>query len=87
MSRSVALPPRALGSAYVSAKRRGEQSVIDRFRCQGASKVLFPRRGHGLEAIVLNTSGGLTGGDRFSFECRVGDGALLTVTSQAAERG
>jgi len=87
VTRSAAQPPRAQGSAFVSAKRRDAHHVIDTFRCQGASKVLFPQGRPGLEAIVLNTSGGLTGGDRFSFDGAVGTEAWMTVTSQAAERG
>ncbi len=40
----------------------------------------------GNEAILINTGGGLAGGDRFVFDIAVGEGAALTVTSQAAER-
>ena len=38
------------------------------------------------EAILINTGGGLAGGDRFSFDITAEAGATLTVTSQAAER-
>ncbi|MEM8592808.1 MAG: urease accessory protein UreD [Pseudomonadota bacterium] len=37
------------------------------------------------EAVFLNTAGGLTGGDLFSFEGRVEGGALM-LTTQTAER-
>ena len=48
---------------------------------------MFPRsRGHGLEAVWINTAGGVTGGDRFLNEFNVGPGAALSLTSQAAER-
>lgn len=40
----------------------------------------------GLEAIVINTSGGLTGGDQLTLEAQAGPGSHLTLTTQAAER-
>ncbi|MBI2718435.1 MAG: urease accessory protein UreD [Rhizobiales bacterium] len=53
-------------------------------REEGAAKVRFPQAGG--EAILINTGGGLAGGDAFTFDIAVGDGASLTVTTQAAER-
>lgn len=54
---------------------------------EGAAKLRVPRReGPGLEAVLINTAGGLTGGDRLSWEVAVGAGAALTVTTQACER-
>ncbi|MDF1717817.1 MAG: urease accessory protein UreD, partial [Antarcticimicrobium sp.] len=48
---------------------------------------MFPRqRGAALEAILINTAGGITGGDRFSAALEVGANAHLAVTTQAAER-
>ena len=41
--------------------------------------------GH-LDAVFLNTAGGITGGDRFDYEIDVGANASLCLTSQAAER-
>lgn len=59
---------------------------IDRFRTSGATKVAFPRRNDAVEAIVLNTSGGLTGGDRFDATASAGPASRLILTTQAAER-
>lgn len=50
----------------------------------GAAKVRLPRGSH--EAILINTSGGLAGGDDFKIEAAAGPGARLSLTSQAAER-
>lgn len=36
--------------------------------------------------VLTNTSGGVTGGDRFRTEISVGDGASVSVSTQAAER-
>ncbi|HEX9464614.1 MAG TPA: urease accessory protein UreD [Alphaproteobacteria bacterium] len=51
-------------------------------------RVLFPRaeRGHPPTAVLLTTSGGLTGGDRLRIRLRAEAGAAATVTSQAAEK-
>ncbi|NGY03151.1 urease accessory protein UreD [Solimonas terrae] len=38
------------------------------------------------QAVLLTTSGGLTGGDRLRIEAEVGAGAQLTLTTQAAEK-
>ena len=57
---------------------------LRRLREAHAAKVRIPARSH--EAILINTGGGLAGGDRFSFDIIAEEGARLTVTSQAAER-
>jgi len=51
-------------------------------------RVLFPEGdpGEPLQAVLLTTSGGLTGGDRTSVEFNVGVGAHATLTTQAAEK-
>ena len=38
------------------------------------------------QVMLLNTGGGLAGGDDFAFEVKVNPGTTLTVASQAAER-
>ncbi len=50
-------------------------------------KALFPRAtGQALEAVLINTAGGVTGGDHFSNHFHARAGAALTLTSQTAER-
>jgi urease accessory protein len=39
-----------------------------------------------LEAVIVNTAGGIAGGDRFSLDVVVGAGARLVVTTAAAEK-
>lgn len=86
ISLEVAQPPRAIGTIELSTKTHNRQSRLDRFRTSGASKVAFPRSAGAVEAIVLNTSGGLTGGDRFTSNISAGEGSQLVLTTQAAER-
>ena len=78
--------PRAVGSARVSSKVAANGSTIDALRQSGALKLLFPRNPDRVESIVVNTAGGITGGDDFRIEAKAGDRSHLTLTTQAAER-
>ncbi|WP_371808253.1 urease accessory protein UreD [Ruegeria sp. HKCCA5491] len=87
MPKQDAMPPRAKGAIRLSAKQLGEKSVLDGFRQSGSFKCLFPRTdGNALDAVLLNTAGGITGGDAFRFSGHAGDGTTLTLTTQACER-
>lgn len=80
--------PRAIGAAALTvfADEVGQTRLKD-LRQLGSSKLVLPRGGeHGIEAIVVNTAGGITGGDDYKLNFCVEDSAALTVTTQAAER-
>ena len=55
---------------------------------QGSLRVRFPNiaPGGALDAVIINTAGGMTGGDRFDLDFDVGAGARLTVSTAAAEK-
>jgi urease accessory protein len=57
---------------------------VEVMREEGAAKCRMPRGSS--EAILINTSGGLAGGDRVRISATVRAGAKLTLTSQTAER-
>lgn len=48
--------------------------------------MVFPRCVSGLQAVTVNTAGGITGGDRFEYRFDAAADTQLTVTTQAAER-
>jgi urease accessory protein len=52
----------------------------------GAYRVRFPRTAIGTEAVLINTGGGMTGGDRARFEFDLAENAAAVITTQAAER-
>jgi urease accessory protein len=54
----------------------------------GSLRVRFPNGNSktALDAVIVNTGGGMTGGDRFDVDIKVGAGARLTVTTAAAEK-
>ncbi len=78
--------PRAFGQAFVSTKNRNGVSALDGLRQSGALKLMFPTRRDLTEATIVNTSGGVTGGDVFSIRATAGAGSHLILTTQAAER-
>lgn len=78
--------PRAIGFARVSSKRVNRRSGIDGLRQSGALKLLFPRSRDIVQATLINTAGGVTGGDHFEISACAGAKSQLTITTQAAER-
>lgn len=78
---------RARGAAEVSVALRAGRSRLTHLFQQGSARALTPRtHGAAPEAVIVNTAGGVTGGDRFRYAFAAGDGAALTVSTQAAER-
>ncbi len=60
---------------------------VRRLRQEGCARCLMPSPLGGAPlAVVVNTAGGLTGGDRFAVELSLGARARLVLTTQAAER-
>jgi urease accessory protein len=60
---------------------------LRRLRQSGALKLVFPRsHGPDAEVVLVNTAGGITGGDRFCLTIEMQARAQLTLTTQAAER-
>lgn len=79
---------RAHGQARVSFRSRDGSTCLDRLFQEGCAKLRFPRPlgTDDPQAIIINTAGGLTGGDRFSAEVSLATGAAASVTTQACER-
>lgn len=69
----------------MSCRLRTGRSQLSDLRQSGSARVLFSH-GAALSGILINTAGGLTGGDRFRVSADVGPAAALTLTTQAAER-
>ena len=71
---------RAQGHVKLHMKSGG----IDQLREVGSAKVRLPPGTN--TAYLINTAGGLAGGDAFSYDIALAQSASLTITSQAAER-
>ncbi len=82
-----ATQPRARGEIRARFDRSGSTARLIGLRQAGSSRALFPRTdGDTPQMVLTNTSGGVTGGDRFRTEIAAEDGAAVTVTTQTAER-
>ncbi len=79
------IQPRAIGRLKITSKARDGLSVIDTLHQSGALRALFPT-GNGMSATIINTAGGITGGDRLDVAATAGANSHLTLTTQAAER-
>jgi urease accessory protein len=79
---------RAFGELRVAAKRFGPETVLDELRQVGCLKARFPRRivPGWMDVVMLNTGGGVAGGDRLDVAIEVGTGGQATIAAQAAER-
>jgi urease accessory protein len=79
---------RAVGRIVFDVSAEGGFSRRARVHEAGSLRVRFPNgeRADTLEAVIVNTGGGMTGGDRFDIAVDVGSGAKLTVTTAAAEK-
>ena len=80
--------PRTRGSVRLEFARRGEGTTLQVLHQAGAARARFPNPSEGAppEAVLLNTAGGLTGGDRIDVSVALGSGAEATVTTAAAEK-
>ena len=91
MNQTLPLPPalqRTSGTGRMAVKTVNGQTRLDTFYQEGAAKIRIPRLpGQAvMEAVIINTAGGLTGGDRLSWDAHAGAGASLTLTTQACEK-
>ncbi len=78
---------RARGTVDVVMASRDGQPALRRLFQSGCGKALLPRTHGGMpEAVLINTSGGITGGDRLEYRLAAETGASLVATTQAAER-
>ncbi len=78
---------RARGTAEVTMGVRDDRPALRRLYQQGCAKALMPRTYSATpEAVIVNTSGGLTGGDFLNYRFETEACARLSVTTQAAER-
>ena len=75
----------AVGRLAVAS--RDGRTRVQRLFQQGAAKIRMPViSSDPFEAILINTAGGMTGGDRLDWEFEVGPGAAAALTTQACEK-
>ncbi|MFC0407056.1 urease accessory protein UreD [Roseomonas elaeocarpi] len=79
---------RADGAIDLRFGRLGGDTVLKHLYQQAPSRVLFPRVEAGEPPLgaLVNTAGGLAGGDALSLEVMVGEGGTATLCTPAAEK-
>jgi urease accessory protein len=78
---------RARGRGAVVAKLVGQKSKLQTLFQEGCGKIRLPETfSNEMEAVLINSSGGLTGGDVLEWRAEAGDGCSLSVTTQACEK-
>ena len=78
---------RAIGRIAFAVQSKAGVTRRTRVREEGSLRVRFPGPASAeLEAVIVNTAGGVAGGDRFALDVTVEPGARLVVTTAAAEK-
>lgn len=87
MDRPVQAAQRVAGTARLACGLRDGRTRLQRLYQDGAAKIRMPAVAcDPFEAVLINTAGGLTGGDRLSWDVEVGAGASASITTQACEK-
>ena len=78
---------RARGRGKLHTKQRDGRTMLDILFQEGCSKIRLPNtHSRAMEAVFINTAGGLTGGDHLQWNAEVADDGWLVITTQACER-
>ncbi len=78
---------RSVGAARVAFVRKGARVALQDLAQSGSARAMLPRSAPDCpEVVFINTSGGLTSGDRLRFEVALADQTRITATTQTAER-
>jgi urease accessory protein len=78
---------RAVGQVSFAVKQASGKTRRARVHEAGSLRVRCPGAPAAeLEAVLINTAGGVAGGDRFSLDIAAGAGTRLVVTTAAAEK-
>jgi urease accessory protein len=78
---------RAIGTVDLDVATRNGVTRCRNVRESGSLRVRFPSpETSALSAVLINTAGGIAGGDRFAVSISAGEGARVAVTTAAAEK-
>jgi urease accessory protein len=77
---------RADGGVSASWRLDGQTTRLVSLEERGGWRAKFPQPDPHVEAVLINTGGGILGGDRARFAFDVAEGARVTTATQSAER-
>jgi urease accessory protein len=77
---------RATGQVRVGFGRAGPRTTPLGVVETGGLRIRFPNAEGPLQGVLVNSAGGLAGGDRMDVDCRLDRGASAILTTQSAEK-
>nr|WP_295888929.1 urease accessory protein UreD [uncultured Devosia sp.] len=78
---------RARGAGRIGTQQRAGATRLATLYQDGCAKIRLPNtHSNALEAVLINTAGGLTGGDRMQWSADLAPGGHMVLTTQACER-
>lgn len=77
---------RSHGASRLRFRLGGQMTRLDHLEQSGSAKAFCHPHRTGPEVVFLNTSGGMTGGDRLHYGLDLGPGCRVMATTQTAER-
>jgi len=84
---AVNAPPTSIQRAHGVGRVETRLEGLVSLHQAGSAKIRFSRSDDRVrEAVLINTAGGLTGGDRFRWDIALQDGATLRTVTQACEK-
>jgi urease accessory protein len=78
--------PRSFGAVDLEFRDTGGVTRVHRMYQAGVMRVRFPNGAGAPEAVLINTAGGLTGGDCVTMGVEMGEATSAIVTTQAHEK-
>src|SRR3990170_2159006 len=87
-ARPAAVPAflRSQSAVRATFARNGTATGIARLYETGGLRLKFPSAGPTCEGVIVNTAGGMTGGDEARVTCEFGRGARVVLATQSAEK-
>ncbi len=78
---------RARGVARLATQQRNGRTHLQQLYQDGCAKIRLPNtHSDALEAVLINTAGGLTGGDDLQWSAEIAPAGRAVITTQACER-
>src|SRR3954453_12210567 len=77
---------RALGEVRADFSSVGGRTQVGRVYETGGLRLRFPNAPRSCEAVMVNTGGGIAGGDQATYDFSLGPDTAVTFTTPAAEK-
>lgn len=77
---------RVTGGVRASLRAGPRGTTIGQLHESGGYRLMCPRSDHGFEGVVINTGGGMVGGDQITLHVSAEAGSRGLITTQSAER-